>query len=103
MISSLICWSYFIRYVRKIEITKLYNFYFIIAVKTYFISGRVQPLNEVKIPPTGRLDIKELRASTFDDTNGQINTDPSNNSAANILRTSIQNDLQVGNYKANVA
>ena len=78
-------------------------FYFILAVKTYFISGRVQPLNEVKIPPTGRLDIKELRASTFDDTNGQINTDPSNNSAANILRTSIQNDLQVGYYKAKVA
>ena len=69
-------------------------------MNTYFISGRVQPLNEVTIPPIRRIDPKEIRASTFNDNNGQSKTNAVDAPSSNILTyttgINIQNDLQVG-------
>ena len=71
---------------------------------TYFISGRVQPLNEVTIPPIRRIDPKEMRASAFNDNNGQTKTNTVDSLSTNILTytsdINIQNDLQVGKINA---
>ena len=56
----------------------------------------MQPLNEVTIPQIRRIDPKEIRASTFDDSNGQAKTNRTGSSASNILKhSSFQKHIQV--------
>ena len=84
------------------ETTDLILFLFILGVKTYFISGRVQPLNEVTIPQIRRIDPKEIRASTFDDSNGQAKTNRTGSSASNILKhSSFQKHIHVSTENKN--